>query len=207
MFANDTKISEVVIRDLRDAWEVLFNYEIHDVFGDILNFFLQHRNPRDFEELCRALDKEQIREIFQYFLDNFDEQKVIFFFETLDIDQKEYFLNHLIFSVAEDPAFAQESSVIRARQELFSRKAVVPKDLKSAVKEAAAYKFTAVARFLHNNPGRMRQFIGELEKHHSDRFEEIIGGFALELMNYLPHKSEIYPEDNETVPSGHFISV
>lgn len=207
MFNTNTKISEVVIREPRDAWEVLFNYEINDVFGDILDFFLEHRNPRDFEELCRALDKEQIKEIFDFFLDNFNEMKVIFFFEVLDVDQQEYFLHILIHNVAKSSRFADEKSVIRARQEFYSSKAVTPKDIKTAVKKAGENDFMSIARFLHENPNKTKQFIGELEKQHPERFKEIIGGFVLELMSHLPHSSEIYAENNETGISEDLIIV
>ncbi len=185
--------SEIVIRSTEDVWDAMFNYEIDDVFGDVLNYFLRESNQKNREEfktLCQSIDEEHLNDILNYFLNHYDEEKLLMFFESLDIDQQAYFIKRLVHNVCDEGDFAYEKEIIKFRKSLCHWKAGSPDTIEDAISDASQNNFSNLVQFFRKHSDQTLKFIGALQHKIPQRSKEIIGGTVLELFSYLPTHSD-----------------
>lgn len=191
--------SKVVIRDINDVWSAMFNYEIEAVFGEVLDYFMKesHQKGReDFKILCHTLDKYHLNEILTYFLKHYDQEKMLMFFESIDMEQQAHFLIHLVHNVCDEGDFAYEKNIIQFRKALCHWRAKSPGTVDDALKEADQNAFQNLIQFFRKHSDQTLKFIGKLHHKNPQRAKEIIGGIILELFSYLPTQSED-PDDTE----------
>ncbi len=220
---QNEQFGEVVIRDDDDVWSAVFNYEIEEVFGKVLDYFfrdhlereatrerggLSERIPsymknenkntlEEFHRLCHALDRDQLRGIFYYFLNHFNEKMLMLFFEALDISQKQFFVEQVLNEICGENSDVQEKEIIRFRRDICHWTSDTPLNLKNALTEAQKNNFANVIQFFRKQPEQMRRFIGQLQHENHDRAKEILGGIVLELFSYLPKETEEIRLDDE----------
>lgn len=186
----------VLIRGLDDVWTAMFSHELEDIFGDVLDYFFDHLNAKkreEFKTLCYTFDKEQVLAAIQYFLGHYHESKMLLFFESLTIDQQDYFLSQLIHQVCDENALAYEKNIIQFRKSLCHLRTDVPDDLEGALEEASYNAFPKLIQFCRKHPEQTLKFIGRLNDRLPHKAKEVLGGMVLELFSYLPKEKEIPP--------------
>lgn len=206
------QLGEVVIRNSDDVWDAMFNYELEEVFGDVLDYFFaeqiqrekEYADPRkdtayvkpsqkklmEFHQLCQALDRDQLRSVVNYFLNHFNEKLLILFFEALDVDQQRYFIDLLLSDISEQP----ESAAAQYRNK-YQGKAKVPFGRSNAIDRARQNEFADVVEFLQKFPAEIIKFVGDVSALPDAR--QIMGGTVLEIFSYLPKKIEEAPKEPE----------
>ena len=195
------KHSEIVIRNAEDVWNAMFNYELDDVFGDVLDYFLREtslKNREAFVNLCQALDQDHLDDILGYFLNHYNIVKLLMLFEGLDVDQQAYFMGKLVHNVCDDNKYAQEKSIIQFRKMICSWRLGAPDDVKSAIHEAEQNVFSNLIQFFRKHPKKMTKFIDQLKTKQPERSDEILGGVLLELFSKLPVQMDS-PDDFESL--------
>ena len=197
MFSNYEHELEIVIKSADDVWAAMYEHGLKKSLGGILEYFMAHKDPDDFMGFCHSLDDENLNEAIDYFLENFNQDKFVMFFNALIVNQQTTVLSQLLNDVCESKEVAQDKQIIRFRQHLCSfdnwkKQAKLPHDVQSAIKSAHDNSFDKVIHFLQENPLQIRKFVSQLAEQDKDM---VLNGLVLELMNKLPHKVE--NQDND----------
>ena len=188
MYTENEQIEPIRIRSADDAWSAMYEHGIKQSLGEILGYFLSCGESEDFIRFCHSLDEEQLKEALDYFFTNFNQNKFAMFFNSLNSFQQTAVVSILLNDAcrSNSKSVAYCSSVIQLRKRLsgWKQKLKMPRDVNEAVSSARNNSFDGPIHYLWRNPEDIKKFVGQL----NNKSENIVlGGFALEIMSYLPH--------------------
>jgi len=194
MPTNQDTPQEIVIRNADDVWSVIYEYGISSSIRDILDYFSSQTDKKEFGEFCYSLDHEQLKEVLDYFLGNFSQQKFLMLFKELRDDQKASIISGLLNDVCESKSkdIAYFNKIIQFRKNLstlgdWKNEKNNPKNVNDAIESTKDNSFEKVIYYLSKHPNEIGVFVRRMA---DENGEMALNGLALELMNYLPLKSE-----------------
>lgn len=196
MYTEIKPTKVISIESADEAWSVMYEYGLKKSLGGILEYFMIHRDSDDFEGFCHSLDGEHLKEALDYFLENFNQEKFLMFFESLTSEQQSVLLSLLLSDVCQSKSkeVAYCSKIIQLRKRLsgWKNELRTPKNVQNAIKSAEDNSFENAIHFLWKNPQEIPTFVRQLSGKEN---AIILGGLTLELMNFLPYKTEVQDEE------------